>query len=170
MGLFYLKGDLIPQDIDKAVTHITFAAENGHANAKITLANLHCQGAGVDLDLFKASELLEQSKQCSKIPHELASMIQKRQAETEFVLGELFQNGVNTPKSTREAIHHFRRAASAGHIESYHKVAEAYAKGKGVHVDYREAERNYALAEEQGLPAPLTTKIDLYLKNNCQII
>ena len=71
-------------------------------------------------------------------------------AESQYVLGIFYHNGIDVPQNHAEAARLFRLAAEQGHAEAQTMLGVLYYRGKGVPEDKREAARWLRLAAEQG--------------------
>jgi len=61
------------------------------------------------------------------------------EADAQWMMGNLYANGIVLPKDPAQAFAWYRRSAEQGDLESQRKVAEAYFFGEGVSENYEEA-------------------------------
>ena len=61
LGKLYLQGEVVPQDVAKAVEHLTVAAEQGHQSAQYALGKLYLAGDAIPWDWEQATYWLTQS-------------------------------------------------------------------------------------------------------------
>ena len=71
-------------------------------------------------------------------------------AEAQFILGIMYDDGEGVPQDYAEAVRWYRRAAEQGHASAQFNLGLRYDNGYGVPQDYAEALRWYRRAAEQG--------------------
>ena len=71
-------------------------------------------------------------------------------ADAQFNLGMMYDNGQGVPQDNAEAMRWFRLAAKQGVALAQYYLGRMYAYGQGVPQDHAEAVRWYRLAAEQG--------------------
>lgn len=72
------------------------------------------------------------------------------QAESQYQLAKMFQDGLGTNKNMRQAAHWYKQAAEQGHTQSQATLGFMYSKGNGVIQDDAQAVYWYTKAAEQG--------------------
>jgi TPR repeat protein len=80
----------------------------------------------------------------------LLTQAQQGNADAEFNLGLMYDNGQGVPKEYKEAAEWYRRAAEQGHSAAQLNLGVMYGQGQGVPQDYKEAVKWYRRAAEQG--------------------
>lgn len=73
------------------------------------------------------------------------------QAEAQFNLGVLYDEGLGVKQDQTQAAHWYRRAAEQGHAQAQYNLAVLYANGLGLTQDYAEAAHWYRKAALQDL-------------------
>ncbi len=73
------------------------------------------------------------------------------QADAQFNLGVLYDEGLGVKQDQAQAVQWYRRAAEQGHAQAQYNLAVLYASGLGVAQDYAEAARWYRQAALQNL-------------------
>jgi len=71
-------------------------------------------------------------------------------AEAQFKLGLMYQEGQVVPKSEVEAMKWYMRAAEQGHVDAQYNLGVMYDKGEAIPQNYTEAVKLYKKAAEQG--------------------
>jgi TPR repeat protein len=71
-------------------------------------------------------------------------------AEAQFKLGLMYQEGQVVPKSDVEAMKWYMRAAEQGHVDAQYNLGVMYDKGEAIPQNYTEAVKLYKKAAEQG--------------------
>ena len=82
---------------------------------------------------------------------DLRARAEAGEADAQFNLGVMYDNGEGVPQNYAEAMRWYRLAAEQGHAEAQGTLGIMYGTGEGVPQDYAEAVRWYELAAEQGL-------------------
>ncbi len=72
-------------------------------------------------------------------------------AEFQFNLGVMYDNGKGVPQDYQEAVKWYRQAAQQGIAPAQHNLGVMYDNGKGVPQDYQEAVKWYRQAAQQGI-------------------
>ncbi len=78
-------------------------------------------------------------------------LAEKGQAEAQFNLGALYDQGLGVQQDYTQAAVWYQRAAAQGHIQAQYNLAVLYASGLGVAQNYPEAMRWYRQAAIRGL-------------------
>ena len=71
-------------------------------------------------------------------------------ADAQFSLGYMYDNGQGVPQDYAEAARWYRKAADQGDADAQFNLGYMYDKGQGVPQDYAEAARWYRKAADQG--------------------
>jgi TPR repeat protein len=75
---------------------------------------------------------------------------QNGDADAQFTLGVMYDNGDEVRQSHREAFKWYLRAAKQGHVKAQYNLAVSYDNGEGTNIDHSEANLWYRRAAEQG--------------------
>jgi len=81
---------------------------------------------------------------------EFLPLAQQGNAEAQFKLGRLYQEGEGVPQAGAEAARWYRLAVAQGYAKAQYNLGVMYAYGQGVPTDYEEAIRWFRLAAKQG--------------------
>ena len=81
---------------------------------------------------------------------EFRSLAEQDDAEAQYKLGVMYDNGQGVLQDYGEAARLYRLAAEQGYALAQHNLGVMYDNGQGVVQDYGEAVRLYRLAAEQG--------------------
>jgi hypothetical protein len=68
-----------------------------------------------------------------------APLAEEGNAESQFYLGAMYDDGQGVPRDYKEAVKWYRLAAEQGHSESQYNFGLAYHRGQGVPQDYKKA-------------------------------
>ena len=143
-------------------------AEQGHAQAQVSLGWLHLHGRGVAQDSALARQLFEKaavqgnmeaqynlarlyySGQGGKQDHAQACLWYEKaalqgSADAQVNLGTLYSNGLGCRKDDKEAVFWFLLAAKQGQGLAFMKLGSMYEDGRGVTQDYVQAYKWYSL-------------------------
>jgi TPR repeat protein len=135
LGSIYSGGSLVPKDMKQALEWFGKAADQGDAKALWNLALLLSSGAeGVKKDLKKAFVLCKQSADQGFVP---------AQATLAILYAKM--------KKSRDAVHWWNLAATAGDAESQFNLAVALTEGRGIEKNPHEAFKWFLKAAEQGV-------------------
>lgn len=94
-------------------------------------------------DALKRSDYAEAAKWYRKAA-------ERGDADSQFALGLMYENGDGVPEDYAEAAKWYRKAAKQGDADAQHNLAEKYYWAEGVAGDESEAAKWYRLAAEQG--------------------
>ena len=83
---------------------------------------------------------------------ELLRRAQSGNAQAQFELGLMYDEGEIVDQNSSEAVKWYRKAAQQEHAGAQFYLGVAYMEGWGVRRDYSEAARWYRKAAQQGLP------------------
>jgi TPR repeat protein len=149
------------------------AANEGDADAQLSLALMYVQGEGVSQDVLEAYKLFslaaaqgnacaaynlgmmhKKGMGCLKNFEEAAKWIQKA-AESGFKpalcqMGILYDDGQGVPKDAKKAIEWYRKAAEQGDVQAQNNLGAIYAEGSGVAKNTQEAIKWFQMAAAQG--------------------
>jgi TPR repeat protein len=148
LGLMYKNGSIAsPEPLAQAAAWFGKAAEQGDAAARINLGEMLWLGMGVATDTPKAVELFRKAAEQGQRSalsdlHAIANgngihagQAGFYQAETAFILGQLYMQGRGIDKDEREAVKWFAKAIKLGH-EPARQWLDKAAEGGDVSVQY----------------------------------
>lgn len=122
VGVLYLKGVRIQQNIVKAKEYLEKSAQAGNLLAQKILAKEYTSGVNFPQDLTRAFELLEKASNSGD-------------AEAMYNLGLLYEDGISVPKDINKAIEYFQKATDLGCIEARIETADIYYDGVELPID-----------------------------------
>jgi TPR repeat protein len=136
LGVMYYNGQSVPQSHREAVTWLRRAAEQGTPSRSTTSGS--CTTAeGVPQNHREAVAWFRRAAE-------------QGDADAQYNLGVMYDNGEGVPQDDREAVAWYRRAAEQGNANAQYNLGVMYANGRGVPQDDREAVAWYRRAAEQG--------------------
>ncbi len=83
---------------------------------------------------------------------ELRPLADQGDAESQYMLGEMYGNGQGLPKDFSEAVKWYRKAAEQGNANAQNNLGGMYGNGQGVTQDYVQAHMWYNLAVSKSPP------------------
>jgi TPR repeat protein len=113
---------------------------------------MYRNGKGVPKDDAQAAEWYRKAadQRNADAPfRSLASKADQGDADAQFLLGGLYDNGRGVPQDYVEAMSWYRKAADQGHIVAQHCLGWMYREGKGVPQDDAQATEWYRKAVNQ---------------------
>ena len=159
LGYRYVTGIGVPQDRAEAVRWLRLAADQGHTQAEDFLGRMPPMGSQRVTDNVAETELpatlppaTGQSPRSGN-PFRVPSLLtdaEQGDADSQFKLGVMYDNGLGVPENDAEAVRWFRLAAEQGNIEAQFILGRMYTNGDGVPQDTAEAARWHRLAAENG--------------------
>ena len=72
-------------------------------------------------------------------------------ADAQYNLGYMFENGQDTPQDYIEAVKWYRESAEQGGAKAQNNLARMYYEGQSVRQDYKEAVKWFKKAENKGM-------------------
>ncbi len=125
---FYINGMGVPKDLNKAIVHLTRAADHGHPGAQGDLALRYINGDGVITDVQKGLEYMQMAAN-------------NGQAESCFNLGAAYHHELyGLPVNMSKAVEYYSMAADKGFKPAMLRLADLYLNGTdGVDPDESEA-------------------------------
>jgi hypothetical protein len=137
----------VPRDVAAALDWYRKAAAQGNQIAKDAVARLEAaSGAAVTgnpLEAFNAGDYAL----AAKLWRSLADL---GDAEAQFSLGYLYEQGLGVAKDVDQAVLLYRRAAEQGHKIAQNNLGVLYESGGAVPQDHAEAAHWYRMAAERG--------------------
>lgn len=138
LGILYLRGWGVDQDLDKALNLFHKAAKKGHRAAENNLGEMYLAGVGVPKDFAKAFDWCWRAAQ-------------KGDPDAQNNLGVMFAGGLGVEKDYGMAMYWFQKSAKQGNIEAQANVGHLFRTGDGVKRDYVYAYAWYGIAAAGGL-------------------
>ena len=139
LGVLYLRGDGVAQDLDVAVDWIRRSADQGFRAAQTNLGLLYENGWGVERDDSLAYRWYFQAAV-------------QGDSEAQTSLGVMCAQGRGTVKDYNNALVWFRRAAKLGNVDAWANIGHMYRAGDSVQRDYLAAFAWYGIAAAAGYP------------------
>lgn len=138
VALAYQSGTEVPQNMTEAAKWFREAALAGNLDAQFRLAGIVSKGAkGLTQDLPTAVKLYETGAD-------------KGHAESQNMLGQLYQNGTGVPKDMSKAYAWFQKAADARLPVAENNLGIMYLNGVGVTRDLSAAFKLFDRAAQKG--------------------
>ena len=137
LGVLYLRGTGVEQDIARAVRWFRLAARHGYPAAQTNLGLLYENGWGVPQDDAQAYRWYLRAAHQGDV-----------EARTSVAL--LLAKGRGTAQDLRAAFKWFERAAHQGHVEAWAHIGHMYRAGEGVTRDYVSSYAWYGIAAAGG--------------------
>lgn len=103
LGVFYIRGDGVPQNYRKAMEQFTFAAQVGVQEAQYNLGYLYYRGFG-------------DNKDKKIVVRWLTSAAEQGDPKAQFLLGEIYYSGNGVEKNETTGIAWLKRAAAQGFV------------------------------------------------------
>jgi hypothetical protein len=128
IGLMYLVGDGVDEDVDEAATWLRRAADQGDASAQFNLADLYWEGIRVSGNVEEAFRLFRR-------------LAEQGHAFAQFNVATLYQQGLDVEQDLQEAARWYREAATQGVVNAAYRLGWMYSHGNGVPQDYVEAHK-----------------------------
>lgn len=139
LGVLYLRGTGVEQDIARAVRLFRLAARQGYHAAQTNLGLLYENGWGVPEDDQQAYRWYLRAASQGDV-----------EAQTSVAL--MLAQGRGTPEDHRAAFEWFERAARRGHIAAWAHMGHMYRAGEGVRRDYVASYAWYGIAAAGDYP------------------
>ncbi|MFN7708906.1 MAG: tetratricopeptide repeat protein [Sphingobacteriia bacterium] len=115
------------------------AAEQGHTDAQVNLADIYEHGIGVAKDLKEAFHWYQRAAEQGSL-------------HAQNHMGVLYEQGNELTQDYAQAAHWYERAAEQGSLHAQYNLGLLYEQGKGVPQDYTQAAHWYQTALSCGPP------------------
>ena len=138
LGVLYIRGWGVEQDLPKALNLFQMSARQGHRAAENNLGEMYMQGVGVPKDYAKAFDW------CWR-----AAL--KGDPDAQNNLGVMFAEGLGVKEDNSLAMYWFQKSAKQGNLEAQANVGHLFRTGDGVPRDYLLAYAWYGIAAAGGL-------------------
>lgn len=162
LGLIYLTEGWSGRNVEKAISYLTSAADQSNTEAMWKLGEVYENGLGVKKDLLMALDWYRKSKQSevinsrvsfiklnndqlvnkpvSAVIVELENKAKKNDAEAEFKLGNIYDEGKLTEQNLAKAHFWYKKAAINNH--SYSKLMLGYFLCRGIGTEINKTKAN----------------------------
>ena len=168
LGNMYYTGRGVPKDGKESAKWRTLAAEQGNSQSQYNLGVMYENGRGVSQDdktavkwyrlaaeqgIANAQRALKRlQKEIAKLNklRELQARAKQGDANAQYQLGTMYDNGLGVPKDDKEAVKWWRKAAKQGFAQAQSTLGVMYYFGEGVSVNSIKAYMWWSLAMEQG--------------------
>jgi TPR repeat protein len=165
MGRFYRDGKGVPTSSTEAVRWFRKAADKGESNGQMQLGFAYFHGAGVAKDETEALKWFRLAAQqgntkpgkardrlvrLADARNEARAKAEKGDAQAQFDLGWMYDEGKSVEQDAAEAAKWYREAASRGQKRAQFKLGFMYSTGWGVERNDVEAVKWLNLAAGQG--------------------
>jgi len=118
IGQMYEKGEDLPKNLETAAAWYRKAAQQGYAEAMISLAALY----------LKTSDYSQARPWCEAAAKE-------KRTGAYYCLGYLYQHGSGVDPNSKEALRWYEQGARAGNVPSMQALARMYEQGEGTKAD-----------------------------------
>ena len=115
--------------------------------------------------LQEANEALA-AKDYAAASKEFESLAAKGDANAQFQLGEMYNNGIGLPIDEKMAVSWYLKSAEQGYADAQAMLGIMYENGAGVTLDYKKAASWYRKAAEQGQPMAQSLLGSLYVEGH----
>ena len=115
----YMDGQVLKQDVGKAVLWVRAAAEQDLPEAEVNLGLLYHTGKGVPLDYSKALYWMRKAANQGNV-------------KAQYNMGVIFAYGQGVSQDFSDAVRWYLKAAEQGHQVAAYNVGMAYSLGVGV--------------------------------------
>ncbi|HIX40560.1 MAG TPA: SEL1-like repeat protein [Candidatus Desulfovibrio intestinigallinarum] len=173
LGTMYKEGKGVPRNDDMSCQWYAKAAaqgheaglnalkqlaEQGHADAQLSLGNMYANGIGVPRDGGMARQWdAKAARQSHKVNLSvLKQLAEQGHADAQFRLGDRYKEGKGVPRDGdmacqwyAKAVATLKKAAEQGNDDAQYRLGTIYKEGKGVPQDYVRACQWYAKAAAQ---------------------
>jgi len=130
LGVTYNNGDRGASDFVQAAFWFRKAADQGHTDSQLFLANLLAGGEGVEPDYPEAARLYQLVSDADDVYSPMA----------EYYLGEMYASGKGVSRDYVEAARYWKRAAEHGWDLASSELGQLYERGaEGIPQDFSEA-------------------------------
>ena len=167
LGGMYENGAGVRQDKGEAIRWYQKAAEQGHiealknlnelagrgdAEVQFILGGMYENGIGVRQDKGEAIRWYQKAAEQGHIEalKNLNELAGRGDAEVQFILGGMYENGIGVRQDKDEAVKWYQKAVEQGHVDAQYKLGDMYRSGRGVRQDKGEAVKWYGKAAEKG--------------------
>ena len=157
VGLIYLTGGWIGRNVEQAMAYLSTAADQNYAEAMWKIGEVYENGWGVKKNILTALDWYRKSKQSEVVKSPIRFMklknghavlqsnseaIQalernaaKNNAESEFKLGKIYDEGKLTQRNLEKALFWYEKAAMNNHTHSMLMMGYFLCRGIGGEID-----------------------------------
>ena len=193
LGDMYKEGKGVPQNNDRACQWYAKAAaqghkaslsvlkqlaEQGHADAQLSLGDMYANGIGVPRDEDRALQwYAKAARQSHKVNLSvLKQLAEQGHADAQFRLGDRYKEGKGVPRDGdmacqwyAKAVATLKKAAEQGDADAQYRLGTMYKEGKGVPRNDDMACQWYAKAAAQGHEAGLCVLKQLAVQGDADV-
>ncbi|MBF0153980.1 MAG: tetratricopeptide repeat protein [Magnetococcales bacterium] len=138
LGMLYLLGRGVAENLPEALKWVKMAAEKGNATAQNLLGEMYFRGLGMkkpdDKEAFKWYQ----------------KAAEQANVDAQVNLGLMYYMGVGVATDEKKAAELFKQAAEKGNPIAQRHMGYLYAKGEGVPIDRKESQKWYQMAQGGG--------------------
>lgn len=138
LGVMYLYGEEVKQNLDKAFYYLSLAAKKEFVPAYINLGIMYSKGIGVNKDLKKSFDFYEKASK-------------KGNLHGQYNLGIMYLEGKGVEQNYKKAVEYFSLAVKQGLADAYINLGIMYEQGMGVDKNIKEAKELYKKACDNGI-------------------
>lgn len=125
LGIHYLQGDKVKQNIDKGIQWLEKSANQNHSNANYLLSNYYRNGKYVTKDDVVANQYLEKAASLGHV-------------EAQAHYGYALEFGLGIEKDIEKAIEWYQCAAQQNQVNALYRLGKIYKYGLDVAQDYKQ--------------------------------
>ena len=153
------------QNYEMAAKLYSKAVKCGNVEAMYNLASLTLAGKGVKQNFQTALSLLENAagRSAFKNIYKYLKIPVVGVAESQHLLGIIYQEGIYLAKNIALAIHYYEMAVNNGFAGSANNLGILYFNGDGVDQDIERAESLFLFSHKKGCDDSISNLVDLYL-------
>lgn len=149
LGMCYVKGYAVEENIDRAFTHFKAAAQLGHSEAINNIGGFYRDGLVVEKDPVIATKWFKRSSNMEN-PYGMLNY------------GLALQRGEGIEKDEKKAVELFKRSAAAGCYEAMNAYGMCYYSGIGVKKDVCEAVKWFRASANGGFAPAMENIAECY--------
>ena len=143
LGVLYISGKDVPQDVPQAASWFRQAADQGYVDAQYNLAALLDQGAAGETRPSGDQDLAQ-----AVLWYRAAA--QQNHPDAQYGLARLYDVGRGVAADAQAALAWYRQAADLGHAGAQFILGTRYDAGQGIQQDHQKAFGFYKRAAESG--------------------
>jgi TPR repeat protein len=137
LGLAYMEGRGVPEDLDLSAKWINRAADLGDPGAEFLVGSSFYGGIGVEQDIPRGLSFLERAAD-------------QGHPKAQFLLGQAYVDGVGVKKNAYWAARWYGKAARGGNPQAQYAFGVMFASGLGVPKSPRRAYQWFSIAAVNG--------------------
>jgi localization factor PodJL len=137
LGLAYIEGSGVPEDLELSAKWINRAADLGDPGAEFLVGSSFYAGIGVEQDIPRGLSFLERAAV-------------QGHSKAQFLLGQAYVDGVGVRENAQWAARWYGKAARGGHPQAQYALGVMFASGLGVPKSPRRAYQWFSIAAANG--------------------